>query len=377
AEASSGTDRRTSGGNLLLRFGRDIDAHSGVQVQAYLDRTRRDEPGLFAEKLDTLDIDIQHRYTAIARHEIVWGGGLRQQRDRTAGSALLAFVPADSKLTLWNLFGQDTLSLGERTKLTLGLKAERNDYTGTEYQPNIRWAWKRSEQSLVWAAVSRAVRIPSRLDRDFQVFVNLPPPYNAPLFGGPGFKAERLTAYEIGYRAQPDARLSYSVSTFVNDYDRLRSVEPSGSGFALSNGVRARTYGVESWAALQVDPAWRVSAGLTLLHERFDFAAASRDPGLPGAGANDPRHQFQLRSSWNLPHRVNVDFALRQVGALPRPAVPGYTAVDARLGWAISPRTELAVAGFNLFDAQHPEFGAAPLRSEVPRSLVVSLSWEL
>ncbi|HJV63169.1 MAG TPA: TonB-dependent receptor plug domain-containing protein, partial [Albitalea sp.] len=47
AEASSGTDRRTSGGNLLLRFGRDIDAHSGVQVQAYLDRTRRDEPGLF------------------------------------------------------------------------------------------------------------------------------------------------------------------------------------------------------------------------------------------------------------------------------------------------------------------------------------------
>ncbi len=56
-----------------------------------------------------------------------------------------------------------------------GLKAETNVYTGTEYLPSLRFAWKPSADQLWWGKIStRAVRAPARLDRDFYVYLHLP-----------------------------------------------------------------------------------------------------------------------------------------------------------------------------------------------------------
>jgi iron complex outermembrane receptor protein len=57
--------------------------------------------------------------------------------------------------------------------------------------------------------------------------------------------------------------------------------------------------------------------------------------------------------------------------------VPAYTAVDARYGWRVSPEVELSVVGENLFDDGHAEFGAAPGRSEIGRSVGVWVKWTL
>ncbi len=370
-------DRRVSGGNVLARWDRELRAGAALQVQAYLDTYERKQPGFFSENLDTLDIDVQHRFGWGGGHEMVWGGGYRGQHDRTSGGPLFAFVPDDSRLSLANIFAQDTMPLSGRIKLTLGLKLERNSYTGLEVQPNVRIAWKRNEQSLVWAAVSRAVRTPSRLDRDFQVFVSLGPPYNGRLLGGPTFLSERVTAWEMGWRAQPSADISYSINGFYNDYTRLRSVEPTGSDFMLGNGVQGHSFGVEAWAGMQPGPRWRLSAGLTLLNQHLRFAPASRDPGSPTLGGNDPRHQFMLRSSWSLPHSVSLDAGLRSIGRLPNPAVPGYTAIDARLAWMARPDLELSLAGFDLAGGRHAEFGAAPDRSEFGRRFLLRALWTL
>jgi iron complex outermembrane receptor protein len=375
AEApGGGPDRRISGANLLTRWTRELGGGSGLQVQAYVDTYARRQPGFFNEDLDTVDVDLQHRFTLAADHQLVWGGGYRMQRDRTSGGAVLAFVPADSTLRLASLFAQDTIALGARTKLTVGIKAEHNSYTGLEYQPNVRIAWKASEQSLLWGAVSRATRTPSRLDRDLQVFTPLGAPYNAPLLGGSGFVSERVTAYEVGYRGQPTAATSFSASAFVNRFDRLRSIEPVPGGVVIGNGVRGHSQGVELWGNWQVGNDWRLSSGLTLLHQSLGFAPGSRDPGSPGAGGNDPQHQFSLRSSWTLAHNVSLDVALRAVGALPAPAVPAYTALDLRLGWAMARNLALSLAAFNL-GGRHAEFGAAPLRSEISPSALLRLTW--
>jgi len=203
------------------------------------------------------------------------------------------------------------------------------------------------------------VRTPSRLDRDFFVFINLGSPYDGRLLGGANFMSERLTAYELGYRSQPHKALSYSIVAFVNDYDRLRSVEPDGSGdFVLGNGVRARTRGIEAWGLYQVNDDWRINAGLTLMGEHFSFDAGSQDPGAPGAEANDPRSQFSLRSSWTFPRGISLDAGVRRVGALPNPATPAYTAVDARIAWRFNTRYELSLVGFNLLGGPHAEFGS-------------------
>src|SRR2546430_17010996 len=68
-----------------------------------------------------------------------------------------------------NVFAQDEIALQEYLRLTLGAKLENNYYTGTEPLPSARLAWKLEPQRLLWGAVSRALRAPSRIDRDFFV----------------------------------------------------------------------------------------------------------------------------------------------------------------------------------------------------------------
>jgi iron complex outermembrane receptor protein len=377
AQGGSSADREVSGANLLGSVTRELGRRSRLRAQVFLDTYQRKQPGLFSQKLDTLDIDVQHQFAFGDSHELLWGGGLREHRDHAEGSALLGFVPVDSRLTLANVFAQDTISFGERLKLTLGIKLERNDYTGLEVQPNARLAWKLGTHALLWSAISRAVRTPSRLDRDFFIFVNLPPPYGGRLLGGYSFEAERLTAYEIGYRAQPTPSLSYSVTGFMHDYDRLRSIEPTGSGdYVLGNGVRGRSHGLEAWGTYEVSKTWRIDAGLSLLRQRLRFASGSADPGLPGAGGNDPRHQVLLRSSWTLPRDVSLDVGVRAIGDLPNPRVPGYVSVDARVGWQVRPGLEVSLAAFNLLGERHAEFGAAPNRGEFDRTLSLRLVWQ-
>ncbi|HSW06795.1 TonB-dependent receptor plug domain-containing protein [Aquabacterium sp.] len=382
----AGGERTVAGANLLARWNRALGPDAGLQLQAYYDRVQRHQLaglGTFNLDLDTVDVDVQHHLAWGAMHDIVWGAGYRSMEHRTAGNPLLQFQPAERKLSLVNVFAQDTLRIAERIKLTLGVKAERNSFTGVELQPTLRLAWKPSDERLVWAALSRAVRTPSPVDRDFVVLVNLniadpSSPYNGRLLGGPDFVAERVNAYELGYRTQPTANLSYSASAFYNDYTRLRSIERRASGdFVLGNQIAAHTYGIELWGRLRVNERWQLSAGYNRLVERFRFEAGSTDPGQAAAGANDPRYQASLRSQHDLPRDVSLDIGLRAVGALPNPAVPRHVALDLRLAWAVSPGLELSLAGFNLLDAQHPEFGSARSRSEIGRSANLRLVWKL
>lgn len=375
-----------SGGNLLGRWNHTLD-NGGVQLQAYYDRTKRLVPGTFGETVDTYDIDAQHGFKLGERHDILWGGGYRLMRDQVSNlTPIFAFLPTQRNLTLGNVFIQDTITLSEHLKLTLGEKLERNSYTGWESQPSARLAWKMNEHSLLWGAVSRAVRTPSRLDRDFYVFIPI-----LPLQGGPDFKSEKLIAYELGYRSQPTPKLSYSVSTFYNNYDALRSVEtgPTPGSLVLGNKIQGHTYGVELWGNYQATEAWRLSAGFNALRESFSFKSGSIAFGsvmgttgnATAASGQDPAYQFSLRSSLNLPHDTEFDLTLRSIGALantntPNTAVPAYTTADARFGWHLNKQLELSLSGFNLFGRSHAETGTAPVRSEFGRSFFLKLLWK-
>jgi iron complex outermembrane receptor protein len=215
----------------------------------------------FTEDLRTVDIDLQYHFSWGSTHELVWGGGVRDQRDRTTGSALLAFVPADSRLRLPTPSCRTRSPLSERFKLTLGLKLEHNNYTGLEVQPNLRWPGRSTSASCSGRRCRARCARRRGLDRDLYIFVNLGPPYNADSTADPNFVSERLTAYELGYRAPADRRrTSFSVSAYYNDYDRLRSIEPDGAGaFVLGNKVLLRA-AVSSCGATRRSATTGVSA---------------------------------------------------------------------------------------------------------------------
>lgn len=369
-------DKTITGGNVVGRWSRTLQNGSTVQTQVYYDRVRREYPGTLSEVRDTYDLDLQHHITMGARHDVVWGGGYRVSRDDVSNNLALAFLPTSRSLSLTNIFLQDGISLHERLKLTVGTKLERNDYTGWEVQPNVRLAWKLRD-TLVWSAVSRAVRTPSRLDRD--LYVPGTPPFL--VAGGPDFKSEKLIAYEIGYRVQPVSQMSLSISTFYNVYDELRSLElapgavaPMGP-FVLGNKMEGNTYGAEVWGGYRVLDWWQLSGGYNYLKKRLRFESDSSDTSGVKAAGNDPTHQFSARSAMNLPHHLELDTALRVIGGLPDPNVPGYVALDMRMGWTVVKGVEISLAGFNLLDRRHPEFGQSPTRGELERSFFASMLW--
>jgi iron complex outermembrane receptor protein len=63
------------------------------------------------------------------------------------------------------------------------------------------------------------------------------------------------------------------------------------------------------------------------------------------------------------------------VDTLETPTVPSYFTFDARVAWWWKNKVEFSVVGQNLWDNQHPEFGAAGAREEIPRSVFGKIAW--
>jgi iron complex outermembrane receptor protein len=374
-------DIRVGGANLLGRFARTFADGSSATVQLYWDHTERDQPGAFVEHLDTVDLQLQHALRLAGNHHVVWGGGYRLGHDRVDNGPAFGFLPGTLKLHWANLFAQDEVALSDNLRLTAGVKFEDNNYTGVETLPTLRLAWNPRPATLVWSSLSRAVRAPSRIDRDIYSptrppVVNGVPRYG--LAGGPGFQSETANVFELGYRAQPLPSLSYSATLFFSRYDRLRTLEPkpSGHGSVFENLADGSTRGIEAWANWQVAPSWRLSGGGVVQHVGTSLHPDSHDlSGTTGLFTNDPSHYWSLRSSHDLGRGHEVDVMLRRVGALARPAVPPYTAVDLRYGWRVRPGLELSVIGQNLLDPRHAEFGNPATRSEYERALAVRIVW--
>ncbi len=365
-------DVTLDGENVLGRWTHQLYEGSDLSVQTYFDRTWRHVPTVFAEDLKTYDLDFQYRFPIGERHSFVWGGGYRLMQDSVRNSPVLAFLPADKNLQVFSGFLQDEITLiPERLKLTIGTKAEHNDYTGFELQPSGRLAWTFTDRQMVWAAISRAVRTPSRIDRN--AYIPGVPPFF--LAGGTNFDSEKLLAYELGYRVRPVDRVSLSLAAFYNQYDDIRSAETNGTSLLIKNGLQAQSWGLELSGEVQPFDWWRLRGGYTYLHKDVWEKPGHVDANNTHAEGNDPNHQFLLQSMMNLPANFQFDLVACYEGALPQPYVPGYFTFDARLAWELRTNLELAVIGQNLCDNRHPEFGSPATRQEIPRSLIGKITW--
>jgi iron complex outermembrane receptor protein len=376
-----GDDESIHGGNLLGRWTHQFTERSDLRAQIYYDRNDRRVPGTFEEQRDTADADVQYRFQPWERHDIVTGVNYRRSVDRIDNSPGLAFLPRSRALDYYSFFLQDEIELvQEKLGLTIGSKFEHNDYTGFEVEPSFRLAYRPSREQTVWGGISRAVRMPSRLDTD--LFLSSVTPTNRTLLvrGDTGFDSEELVAYELGYRVHPREWIAFDLATFYNDYDQLRSQErsttPSGLPAVLANKLSGEAYGAELSATAQVMSWWMLRANYTVFDKRLELDRDSRDltGGVPEG--NDPSHMFTIHSSWDLPRNFEFDAIARYVGRLPNPAVPSYLEMDLRLGWRATRNLDLDIVGRNLLDGSHPEFGAdSPRRREVERSVYARVTW--
>src|SRR5216117_799846 len=369
----SAGDIAVSGGNAMARWSHTISEKSSLAGQLYYDRTHRDIPGTFGEDLDTYDVDLQHSARVGARHDVVWGLGYRLINDRVGNGSVLAFLPGHVARQWFTGFVQDEIALvPNRLHVALGTKIEHNDYTGFEIQPSGRVNWRLSPSGTLWAAVARALRTPSRIDRER--FVRVPPATF--LAGGPGFDSEEELAYELGYRHQRGA-LALSVATFYSRYHRLRSVEQATptSPLVIGNGQDGESYGAEVTAQYWLTSRWHVHAGYTELRVHIWPNPGSTDTSRGASESHAPDRQFLLRSSVDLPGHLGLAAAFRAIDDITNQQVPAYAELNATLTWQPLSRLDLSLVGQNLLHSRHAEFGTPATRRSFERGVYGTIAW--
>jgi iron complex outermembrane recepter protein len=382
-----------AGGNVLGRWVHVFSRRWDTTLQVYFDRYRRDGPES-DETRDTFDIDFENHLALGSRQDLILGFGYRDTADETLGTVDQAFVPPNQDAELFSAFAQDQITLKrDRLNLYVGTKLENNYFTSFDLQPSVRLAWTPSLRRTFWGAVSRASRTPTRRDENLNAaLAALPGPAEVVLLGNPNFRSEHVIAYELGYRAQPNDRLSVAVSLFLNAYDHLESIEPQPPVFSansapplfllprvLGNTLHATTDGAEGYLHWKLTKRWTISPGYSLLQMHVHNNANSLDTvSVQDIQGSSPRHQAQLRSRLELLPTLSCDLNAYFVDRLKAAPVTGYTKLDSQMTWRFGEAADFSIVGQNLLQDHHFEFNdflQSVNSAQVKRSAYAKISW--
>ena len=382
------------GGHALGRWKRRLGDDSDLELQLYYDRAERlGKP--IGGTTETYDVDFQHRFPLTRTQEIIWGWGARFIADDFDNSFAISLNPASRSTHLFSGFVQEEIALAERRLLlTVGSKVEHNTYTGLELQPNARAVWTPAPRHLVWGAVSRAVRTPSRAESDQRfsgVVVATDTLILVATLGSRDFESEHVLAFDLGYRTQVAERLAVDLAVFYNFYDNLRTSELKSAELEetppplhylvpvlTQNKLHGVTHGLEATASWQALPRWSLHAAYTYLQMDMELDEGSNDPVATTWDEENPNHQLVLRSAWDVSDRLGLDITARYMDDLPILDADSYLTLDARLGWRPVASAELFLVGQHLLDSPHLEFPRQTvvlLPGTVRRGVYGGLTW--
>ncbi len=384
------------GGHLLTSWSRQLNTKSSFSFQFYFDYSHRKE-ALYDEELQVFDAEFQHNYEFSPGHKLTWGGNLRTYFDDTIAHSHFFIDPAKDRYDLYSAFIQDDYPLLDNLTLTLGSKFEHNDFTGWEIQPTGRLLWEVSDTVSLWGAISRAVRTPSRYESTGQIVVALFPPghdlnptsipaiYN--FKGDDSFKAEKLTAYELGLRSLLGESVSTDISIFYNNYDDLRTaadpestviVDDEGTYIELlgiaNNDLEGVTYGFEAAMEWQVRDNWKLIGAYSYMEMDFDFSGQLEE----FLNSFYARHQGSLQSRLNLPNNVETDFWLTYTDEIAVQEQPEIWDLSLRLGWQPTSQWQLDLVGQNLLHRHKKQLTSeviSMVSTEIERSVFLRMSY--
>jgi iron complex outermembrane recepter protein len=365
-----------AGGNLSAVWDHTLAGGSQTSLQGYFQDYRRTDFGTPAA-VRTFDVDFQHHLTAGDRNDIVWGFGYRSDNLATGVGYLVATTPPVQSLNLFNVFLEDDVRITDALSLTLGAKLEHHTYTGLENEPSIRLLWSPpASRYSIWAAASRAIREPSRIEEGMRVDaatfpISATSEEEILSLGNPNNRAERLTDYELGYRMELTKTLSFDAATFLSFYRDLSTITfeapivVPGSPLLIeapelyTNNGHALDYGGELSVNYKVTSFWRVSPGYSYLHATLWEPPGDTDRIVVAIATDFPQNMFQIRSQLNLSGKTEFDQSLYYTARLPGGSIPGYARLDVRVGRRFGEMTDISLVGQNLLQSHVFEYGGS------------------
>ncbi|MEA2011889.1 MAG: TonB-dependent receptor [Verrucomicrobiota bacterium] len=385
-------DATFSGGNISFSWEKILNEDSKLNLNLFYTREERAE-ALFEEKRDTGEIDFQHSLKLSEKQNIIWGLTYRFSTDDIKDRPPFLTVDNESQDDhLFAGFMQTTISLiPDELDLTLGSKFEHNDYSGFEYSPSVRLAYTPDETQCIWAAVSRAVRTPSRIE--YGARSQIPPITGIPqsfLVGNSGVGSEKLHSYELGYRKQIFKNLSLDITTFYNQYHDLQSLETSVDfpNFRtltnVDNQMSGEAYGTELSIQCRLLDWWRLKFSYAYMQMCLHPDSGSNDNFTELFENDIPSNTANIISEMDLYGNTQLNIFLNYVDEIDEIQgidIDNYINLDIKLAWKPTENLEISLTGYNLLDKSRYEYGPSLLMltepTEVERSVFLQLTWEM
>jgi iron complex outermembrane receptor protein len=387
-----------NGANILVKWETEFNPSSKLQLQTYYDYYKR-KGAIIDETLQTFDIELHHALSVWDRHQIDWGLGYRfvDHRSSTSEDVLTSFDPQDNSSPIFSGFIQDKISLiPGALSLTAGVKIEKNDFTDFEVEPSVRLLGHPDDYHTIWAAWSRAIRMPTFIetfgDTVIQVIPPSPPsqpvPLEVRLLGNDDLNSEELNAWEIGWRWQFSNKLYFDTSGFYYDYDQLYLLNPGTYTMQPSqlpslvipvtydNGISGKSFGGEFAVSWKPVDNWFLRVSYSYVKIQLD--AHEPDPqNFEGAENSTPRNTIALQSYVNLGKSFDFNAAFRYVDSITNESIPSYCELDAVITWRPLKGMEVSLVGQNLLDSSHPEYapGIIGETTEIERSFYGKMTW--
>ena len=359
------TDDDIEGGFLRFAIEEGMGESSGFHLQGYYEHSSRLTSRVGIRR-DTVQLDFRSWSNLGDRNSLVWGLQADHTADDLTDGPTFHFDPMERSWSTVNGFAQLTRALiPGRLFGLLGTKLTHHDFVGLEVQPSVRLWWTPDDRRTLWAAISRPVRVPSRLEESGLVVVAYAdpgllaggPPTGVLPFGVAGnedLEAETMVAYELGYRFEWGGGWQLHTALFLHDYDTLISIPPSVIGQWTDEG-EGETAGIDLRAQRQLG-RWRLELSGSWLDQDLE------GPVLENEERAVPELMAQLRTSWEATERFQVHGALYYVDDVAGAFVDPYERLDVGLTWRLRNDVELALWGQNLIE-DHVESGAEVIPS--------------
>ncbi|MBI4374208.1 MAG: TonB-dependent receptor [Deltaproteobacteria bacterium] len=383
-------DRNADQGNVLTRWHHRFSDDSDSSLQLYYDRADADSAtftgiGPMNHRINTADLDFDHRFSLGERQEFVWGLGYRLLWDTVVGPGFLTWTPTNQTNHLLSGFVQDEIVLlPETLSFIAGTKIERHYYSGLEWQPTGRLVWTPDERKSVWAAASRSIRSPNRFEStaSFSAVaggVTLTQVPNANL------DSENALTYELGYRTEATDWLTVDIAShlsFHNDIVTFDAGAPSGGVITqtVNNFGQGHSEGAELGTWWRLTDDWRLYGSYSFMNLDYNIDAGSSDTNISGLDEQVYNHMFNFHSSHDLPYNLQADGMLYFYDAYTDVhslmTVDDFVRVDLRLGWKPRSDLDLSVIGQNLLGKHVEAIPARIAPANVDRVVFGRLTWE-
>jgi len=360
----------TSGGDINVRWQRDLSKTDGFYVQSYFDRAERTNTNSLGETRNTIDVDFIQHFKLAGRQTFTYGGGLRwspyQVISPVAGETL---TPPSATDHVYMGFLQDEFRFSGKFSLTAGAKLTHNNFSGFDIQPSARLLWSPSEHQSVWVGVTRAVTTPSDLEENF-LLQGASGSTVIQVLGNKQFMSEDVVGYELGYRILHGSRFYVDLSGFWSQYTNLQSFSAaslSSSGgltyitIQYENQIAGHATGFEFAPQVTVASWWHANVNYSYVSGNFAASGPTSDISSTGSvntyEKSTPRHIVFVQSKMDLPWLFQFDQTYRYVSDLPAQKVNAYQTMDLVLGRPLGRDVFFKVVGQNLFQPHHNEWG--------------------